>query len=126
MPMNRLPWLTAVVLSAVLAGPAQAENAGDFYKGKTITIVVGYTTGGGFYLYGLILANYLGKHIPGQPRVIVQNMPGAGSLRAASHIYNIAPKDGTVFALARAPVIAPLLGQTASSEFDVTKFTWLG
>ena len=126
MPVDRLSWLTAVVLSAALAGPAQAQSAEDFYKGKTITIVVGYTTGGGFDLYGRILANYLGKHIPGQPRIIVQNMPGAGSLRAASHIYNVAPKDGTVFALARAPVIAPLLGQTASSDFDVTKFTWLG
>ena len=73
-----------------------------------------------------MIANYLGKHIPGQPRIVVQNMPGAGSLRAASHVYNVAPKDGTVISLTRAPVIAPLLGSTGGAAFDVTKFTWLG
>ena len=75
-----------------------------------MTLIAGYSAGGGFDLYSRVIANYLGKHIPGQPRIVVQNMPGAGSLRAASHVYNVAPKDGTVISLTRAPVIAPLLG----------------
>jgi tripartite-type tricarboxylate transporter receptor subunit TctC len=98
----------------------------NFYKGKTVTLIVGYTAGGGFDAYARIIAGYLGKYIPGQPTIVVQNMPGAGSARAASHLYNVAAKDGTVIALTRAPVIAPLAGQADSSDFDVSKFTWLG
>jgi tripartite-type tricarboxylate transporter receptor subunit TctC len=111
---------------AAAASPASADSVADFYRGKTVTLITGYTAGGGFDLYTRIIANYLGKHIPGQPRIVVQNMPGAGSLRAASHVYNVAPKDGTVISLTRAPVIAPLLGSTSGTGFDVAKFTWLG
>jgi tripartite-type tricarboxylate transporter receptor subunit TctC len=118
--------LHGLALAAVLALPAQAQGVEDFYKGKTVTLIAGYSAGGGFDLYSRIMANYLGRYIPGQPRIVVQNMPGAGSLRAASHVYNVAPKDGTVISLTRAPVIAPLLGSTSGASFDVTKFTWLG
>ena len=118
--------LRGLVLAAVVALPAQAQTVEDFYKGKTVTLIAGYSAGGGFDLYSRIISSYLGKYIPGQPRIVVQNMPGAGSLRAASHVYNVSPKDGTVISLTRAPVIAPLLGQTASAGFDVAKFTWLG
>jgi tripartite-type tricarboxylate transporter receptor subunit TctC len=118
--------LGGLAVAAALALPAQAQSVEDFYKGKTLTIITGYSAGGGFDLYTRIMANYLGKFIPGQPRIVVQNMPGAGSLRAASHVYNVSPKDGTVISLTRAPVIAPLLGQTTGAGFDVAKFTWLG
>jgi tripartite-type tricarboxylate transporter receptor subunit TctC len=118
--------LRGLALAAAVALPAQADPVEDFYKGKTVTLITGYSSGGGFDAYSRIIANYLGKYIPGQPRLVVQNMPGAGSLRAASHVYNVSPKDGTVISLTRAPVIAPLLGQTASSGFEVAKFTWLG
>jgi tripartite-type tricarboxylate transporter receptor subunit TctC len=118
--------LGGLALAAILAAPAHGNPVEDFYKGKTVTLIAGYSAGGGFDLYSRIIANYLGKHIPGQPRIVVQNMPGAGSLRAATHVYNVAPKDGTVISLTRAPVIAPLLGSTGGSGFDVTKFTWLG
>jgi tripartite-type tricarboxylate transporter receptor subunit TctC len=118
--------LSGLVLALALAAPAHANPVEDFYKGKTLTLIAGYSAGGGFDLYSRIIANYLGKHIPGQPRIVVQNMPGAGSLRAASHIYNVAPKDGSVIALTRAPVIAPLLGSTSGTGFDVANFTWLG
>jgi tripartite-type tricarboxylate transporter receptor subunit TctC len=118
--------LGGLVLAAASAPPARAESVADFYRGKTITLITGYSAGGGFDLYTRIIANYLGQHIPGQPRILVQNMPGAGSLRAASHVYNVAPKDGTVISLTRAPVIAPLLGSTTGTGFDVAKFTWLG
>ncbi|MEA2660421.1 MAG: hypothetical protein QOF64_3306 [Candidatus Binatota bacterium] len=117
--------LGGLVLAAGLALPAQADPVADFYKDRTVTLITGYSAGGGFDLYTRVVANYLGKHIPGNPRVIVQNMPGAGSLRAASHLYNVAPKDGTVLALTRAPVIEPLVG-SAGASFEATKFTWLG
>ncbi|MEA2988525.1 MAG: hypothetical protein QOG83_1236, partial [Alphaproteobacteria bacterium] len=119
-------WFHGLALAAALALPAQADPVADFYKDRTVTLIAGYSAGGGFDLYARVMANYLGKHIPGQPRIVVQNMPGAGSLRAASHLYNVAPKDGTVISLTRAPVIAPLLGSTGGAGFDATKFTWLG
>jgi tripartite-type tricarboxylate transporter receptor subunit TctC len=119
-------WWGGLFFAATLAATAHADSVADFYKGKTVTLIAGYSAGGGFDLYSRVMANYLGKHIPGQPRLVVQNMPGAGSLRAASHVYNVAPKDGTVISLTRAPVIAPLLGSQGGAGFDVTKFTWLG
>ncbi len=119
-------WLGGLALTAILAASAHADSVTEFYKGKTVTLLAGYTAGGGFDLYARVIANYLGKHIPGQPRIVVQNMPGAGSLRAASYVYNVAPKDGSVISLTRAPVIAPLLGSAGGAAFDVTKFTWLG
>jgi tripartite-type tricarboxylate transporter receptor subunit TctC len=117
--------LGGLVLAAVLALPAHADPIADFYKDRPLTLITGYSPGGGFDLYARVVANYLGKHIPGNPRIVVQNMPGAGSLRAASHLYNVAPKDGTVIALTRAPVIEPLIGSSGAA-FDATKFTWLG
>lgn len=123
----RRDWLIGLILGAILAAsPACADPVADFYKDRTITLIAGYSSGGGFDLFARVIANYLGKHIPGQPRILVQNMPGAGSLRAASHIYSVAPKDGTVIALTRAPVLAPLLGSASAAPFDPTKFTWLG
>jgi tripartite-type tricarboxylate transporter receptor subunit TctC len=126
MRIGILKWIASVTLAAVFALPAQAQDVANFYKGKTITLIVGYTAGGGFDAYARIMAAYLGKYIPGQPTIVVQNMPGAGSARAASHLYNVAAKDGTVIALTRAPVIAPLAGQADNADFDVSKFTWLG
>src|SRR5215510_4501783 len=111
-------------LAAGLVAPAHADAVSDFYKDKTVTLIAGYSAGGGFDLYSRILANHLGRHIPGQPKVIVQNMPGAGSARAASHLYNVAAKDGSVIGLIRAPVIEPLTG--TGGAFETTKFTWLG
>jgi tripartite-type tricarboxylate transporter receptor subunit TctC len=117
--------LRGLALVSVLALPAHADPVEDFYKGRTLTLIAGYSSGGGFDLYARVMANHLGKHIPGHPRIIVQNMPGAGSLRAANHLYNVAPKDGSVISLTRAPVLEPLVGSTGAA-FDATKFTWLG
>src|SRR5690242_10290977 len=107
------------LLLAVLALPAHADAVADFYKDHPVTLITGYSAGGGFDLYTRVVANHLGKHIPGNPRIVVQNMPGAGSLRAASHLYNVAPKDGTVIALTRAPVIEPLIG-SGGTAFEAT------
>jgi tripartite-type tricarboxylate transporter receptor subunit TctC len=118
-------YLGGLVLAAGLALPAHADPVADFYKDRSVTLITGYSPGGGFDLYARVIANHLGKHIPGQPRIIVQNMPGAGSLRAANQLYNVSPKDGSVIALARAPVLEPLVGASGAA-FDATKFTWLG
>jgi tripartite-type tricarboxylate transporter receptor subunit TctC len=123
-PAGTLIVLTALVLS--LAAPAHAQQAGDFYRGRSLTLVIGYSAGGGYDTYGRVLARHLGKHIPGNPAVIVQNMPGAGSLRSANYLYNVAPKDGTVNGhFSRGMAMEPLIG-TSATQFDARKFTWLG
>jgi tripartite-type tricarboxylate transporter receptor subunit TctC len=120
-----LRFLSGLASAAALGLPAHADPVADFYKDRTVTLIAGYSSGGGFDLYARVVANHLGKHIPGQPRIIVQNMPGAGSMRAANHVYNVAAKDGTVISLTRSPVIEPLVGSSGAA-FDATKFTWLG
>src|SRR5262249_12289146 len=95
--MQRL--LGALGLSViVLAGPAAAAaDVADFYRGKRINMIVSYGTGGGYDVYARVLSRHMSRHIPGNPSIIIQNMPGAGSLRGANYIYNVAPRDGTVF-----------------------------
>src|SRR5215470_18980675 len=85
------------MVGSVLASPAQADAVSDFYKGKTVNIVIGYAPGGGYDLYARTLGRHIGRHIPGNPTIIVQNMPGAGSIKAANFLYTIAPKDGLTF-----------------------------
>jgi tripartite-type tricarboxylate transporter receptor subunit TctC len=115
--------LAAVSAAFGLIGAAPTFGA-DFYRGKTINIVIGHSAGGGYDLYARVLARYLGKHIQGDPAVTPVNMPGAGGLRAANYIYSAAPKDGTVFGIfSRGMAIAPLLG---AAQFDGRRFTWLG
>jgi tripartite-type tricarboxylate transporter receptor subunit TctC len=125
----RLPLATCLLgLSTIAALPerAQADAVSDFYRGKTVTIIVGYTAGGGYDLYARAVGRHMGKHLPGNPNFIVQNITGAGSLNAANHLYNVAAKDGTVFAtFGRGLPMEPLIG-TAKVQFDATKFTWLG
>jgi tripartite-type tricarboxylate transporter receptor subunit TctC len=120
--------LSAAVLAITLAAaPAQADPVADFYKGKQVQIIVGYGPGGGNDVYARLLARHIGKHIPGHPNVIVQNMPGAGSLRAVNYLYNVAPKDGTVFGtFARNMPLLSALGGNTNVQFDPRKFTWLG
>jgi tripartite-type tricarboxylate transporter receptor subunit TctC len=122
LPTAALAWL---VLSALPAHAQSAQNAEEFYKGKTINVVIGFSVGGGYDLYARLLAKYIGKHIPGNPTVIPQNMPGAGSLKAANYIFTAAPKDGTYFGtFARTTGINPLLESGAT--FDSRQFGWLG
>jgi tripartite-type tricarboxylate transporter receptor subunit TctC len=119
-----LPALAALAVLASLA-PAQAQSVEEFYRGKSITLAIGFTPGGGYDLYARHLARHMGKHIPGNPTIVPQNMAGAGSLRAANFIYSAAPKDGTAFGtFARTTGLNPLLESGAT--FDGTKFTWIG
>src|SRR4051794_34315495 len=115
-------WLLG--LSFVL--PVAAEAADDFYKGKTLTIVVGFAPGGGYDLYARVLGHHIGKHIPGAPNVIIQNMTGAGSMRAANFVYSVAPKDGSVIAsVVQDTALFQLLG-SSGVQYDAARFVWLG
>src|ERR1700704_1011011 len=125
-----MTWRGSCVLAIVapvalmLGSPARAESVEEFYRGKGITLVIGYSVGGGYDLYGRLLARHLGRYIPGQPSVVPQNREGAGSLRAALYLYGAAPKDGTVIGtFSRSMSVAPLL---TDAQFDATKFTWIG
>jgi len=118
-------WASAAALAATLATQA-ARSAGveDFYRGKTVSLLIGYSVGGGYDAYGRLVARHFGKHLPGNPNVVPQNMSGAGSLKAANYLYSVAPKDGSVIGtFSRSQGIAPLVDK---AEFDSTKFTWLG
>src|SRR5712691_3537982 len=117
----------AISLTSIsLASTAQAQSPADFYKGKNVELYIGYSVGGGYDLYARVLARHIGRHIPGNPTVLVKNMEGAGSLRLANWLYRIAPKDGSAFGIiGRGTGFDPLLGQKAA-QFDGTKFTWIG
>jgi tripartite-type tricarboxylate transporter receptor subunit TctC len=110
----------------LVAAPAHADAVADFYRGKTFTIVVGHETGTGFDIYSRTLARHIGRHIPGEPAVVVQNIVGASGLSAANWLYNVAPKDGTVMAtFVHTAVFEPVMGNTAA-RFDPAKFSWIG
>jgi tripartite-type tricarboxylate transporter receptor subunit TctC len=116
-------------LAVAAVTPAAAETADDaakFYRGKTVQAVVGYGPGSTFELYLRVLTRHIGKHIPGNPNIVVQHMPGAGSLKATNYLAAIAPKDGSVFGMPN-PVntIEPLL-DPKNSRFDPRTFVWLG
>jgi tripartite-type tricarboxylate transporter receptor subunit TctC len=114
-------------VAALSCGPAQADSVADFYRGKQLTMVIGYGPGGGYDIYGRIMAKYIGKHLPGNPTVVVQNMPGAGSMRATNYLYEVAPKDGThIGTFARNMPLIGLLKSNPNIRFDPRKFTWLG
>src|SRR5215467_9241251 len=85
---------TSFVIALSFASPVHAQSVEDFYRGKTVNILVGFSAGGGYDLYARLLGRHLGRHIPGNPAVTVQNMPGAGSLKATQYVYSVAAKDG--------------------------------
>ena len=115
-----------VLIGSALPPPVQAESVADFYKGKTITLYIGYSAGGGYDTYARTIGRVIGRHIPGNPKVVAKNKPGAGSLRLTNELYNSMPKDGTVIAtFGRGMVMEPLFGNK-KAMFDPSKFTWLG
>lgn len=133
MPVSKIrrPWLAAMGILAIasalpaLSVPARADVA-DFYKGKTISGVIGYPPGGGYDLYMRLIARHMSRHIPGNPTIVPRNMPGAGSLTSANYIYNTAPRDGTILgAFASSSLFSIKLGETRG-KFEIDKFTWIG
>ena len=121
-------WSAATVLATALAvAPAHADAVANFYKHRHVNLIVGSGPGGGYDIYARLLARHFGKFIPGHPPIIVQNMPGAGSLRAVNFLYNLAPKDGTTIGtFTRNMPLIGLLGGNANVQFDPRKLTWLG
>ncbi len=113
------------MLALAASSATHAQSVEQFYTGKSITMSIGFQAGGGYDIYGRLVARHMGKHIPGKPNFVVQNMPGAGSLRAAQHLATVAPKDGTAIAtFGRQMGITPLLNPNA--KYDGTQLTWLG
>jgi len=113
-----------VVAVLTLTAPARAQTVEEFYRGRSITVLVGFTAGGGYDLYARLLGRHMGRHVPGNPTIVVQNMPGAGSMKATQYVYGVAPKDGlTLATVSRGMVTEPLLN---AANFDPTKLTWLG
>src|SRR5258706_7469714 len=99
---------------ALLGVSAAAQSPAEFYKGKTVDMMIGYSVGGGYDVYARLISKHLGKHIPGNPVVVPKNMEGAGSLRLANWLYNVAPKDGTVMGtIRRGTGVDPLLRHKA-------------
>jgi tripartite-type tricarboxylate transporter receptor subunit TctC len=117
--------LTAAALLALMR-PATADDVADFYRGRTLTLLISYSVGGGYDLYARVLAKFLGRHIPGNPTIVPENMPGAGGLRASNYLYTAAPKDGSVIGtFSRSIPTMPLVTPTAVS-FDGRRFNWIG
>lgn len=118
--------LAGTLLGAAGTHAARADDVADFYKGKVVNVVIAFSAGGGYDLYARLLARHMGKHIPGNPTLVPQNMPGAGTLKATKFLYSVAPKDGTYIGIfSRSMPLAPVLG-LPGADFDATKFTWLG
>ena len=112
--------------AAFVPNAARAQDPAAFYAGKSVELDIGYSVGGGYDLYGRLLARHLGRHIPGNPTIVPKNMEGAGSLRLANYLYMAAPRDGTVIGtVARGIAFDPLLNESGA-QYDATKLSWLG
>jgi tripartite-type tricarboxylate transporter receptor subunit TctC len=117
---------TAVCTVGMSPPPASAQTGPGPYAGKTVQMVIGFGPGGGYDAWARTVGRHMGKHLPGNPTVVPQNMPGAGSFVAANHLYNVAAKDGTVIGIiARDAALGPL-SKAPGVRFDATKFSWLG
>ena len=124
--LDRLAGILSICAFLCVGGHAQAQNADEFYRGKTITLVLSSAVGGGYDAMSRILAQHLSRHIPGEPTIVVQNMPGAGGISATNYLYAIAPKDGTVIGgVQNNTPFEPLFG-TTQARYDPTEFVWLG
>ena len=122
-------WIAgSLLLAATLASPGRAiaQTAPDFYRGKSIRLLVGSEAGGGFSVYSLLLANIFARHIPGQPSISVEHMPGAGGVNSINYLANAAPKDGTVIAALNQNVTSNQLLTPQAARYDANKYIWLG
>jgi tripartite-type tricarboxylate transporter receptor subunit TctC len=123
----RLPRALVFAAACLATSPAPAQDAVEaFYRGKTVTITVGSAVDGGYDTYARLVARHLGKHIPGNPAIVVQNIPGAGSNKAASYVALQAPKDGTAIGAVQAGAITWPLISDQTVPHDPSKFVMLG
>lgn len=127
-PLRRAAHTLVALLTLLTAGAgkARADEVGAFYKGRSIAFVIGHEVGAGYDVYARALARHMGRHIPGEPVIVPQNMIGGGGLQSASWLYNIAPGDGSAIAMfASTAMLEPVIG-SSSMKFDATKMHWLG
>src|SRR5829696_6412973 len=118
--------LSAAIYAVLFADPVRAQADAEIYKGKTLDLYIGYSAGGGYDVYGRLVARHIGKHLPGKPSVVPKNMEGAGSLRLANWLAKVAPKDGTAFGIiSRSTAFDPLFGYPGA-QFKGTDFSWIG
>ena len=119
-------FILGLALALTSEGVARGDDIEEFYHNHNVSVVIGHEAGSGFDVYGRALARFMGRHMPGNPSFVAQNMVGAVGLNAANWIYNIAPKDGAAIAIfAHTAILEPLLGSGAG-KFDALKFTWIG
>jgi tripartite-type tricarboxylate transporter receptor subunit TctC len=124
--MRRLVHSLVAAATLWAVTPAAAQSVAEFYTGKQISFIVGASNGGGYDTQARLVARHLSKHIPGNPTIIVQNMPGAGSLAAANYIYNVAAKDGSVIALVMRSMLLIKNWNPVSVRFDLASLNWIG
>ena len=118
--------MIALVAACATLNAARADDVANFYRGRTLTFLVGGDPGGAYDVYARMLARHIGPRIPGSPKIVMQYMPGAGSVIATNHFFNVAPQDGTVvLAPNRTAALAPFMGHKGA-RFDSTKINWLG
>ena len=111
----------------LIASPAAAQQSvADFYKGKNVALLLGTGPGGSYDLYARIFAEHLGKHIPGNPIIMVEHMPGAGGVTAGNHLFGPGPQDGTKILLSHAIIMSEVLDPKAGVRFQSPKFNWIG
>jgi tripartite-type tricarboxylate transporter receptor subunit TctC len=119
--------LSAVLLGVLGgAGEADAQDNGDFFKGKQISVMIGYGPGGGYDVYSRLLSRHIGPHVPGNPSVVAQNRPGAGSIRLANELYNALPADGTVIGMIGDVLLIKQVVGESGLQFEAQAFHWIG
>ncbi|MBN9084060.1 MAG: hypothetical protein BGP04_17620 [Rhizobiales bacterium 62-17] len=122
----RLGIAAAIASAGLMPAKAQTSTPQPYVSKSPIYLVIGYAPGGSYDLYARLVARFLGKHMPGQPAIVPQNMPGAGSLQAANYIYAVAPKDGTAIAALGETIAMEQALQNPGVRYDATKLTWIG
>jgi tripartite-type tricarboxylate transporter receptor subunit TctC len=121
----RIAWAAAICAHLILLSTSALSQA-PFYQGKTITLITGTTAGSQYDAHARLIAQHWGRHIPGNPGVIVQNMPGAGSLISANHLYNVAKPDGLTITSIIPGIYFSQLAGSKEVQFDYAKFNWIG
>ncbi len=125
-PSQHWAFVALALLGILTASPVSAQSVEQFYKGRTVNLIVGFNPGGAYDPYARLVARHLSTHLPGAPEIVVKNMQGAGSVRAANYLYNVAPKDGSEIGLiAGSAALEPMFG-ARPTHFDGQKFSWLG
>jgi tripartite-type tricarboxylate transporter receptor subunit TctC len=116
----------SILIAAQMAGGVYAQTLEEFFKSRPFTIVVGYPPGAAYDMYARLIARRLGHYLPGTPTVVVQNMPGAGSLSAANHLYNVARRDGSIIGTFSRGITMPPIIDSTGVRYDTLKFNWIG